>query len=74
MILMQLTAILRQEGDLVSSLCPELDIASEGRTLEEAKQNLQEAVELFLEVAAPEDLSRLSHGSSFITSLEVSLG
>jgi predicted RNase H-like HicB family nuclease len=45
------TAIIERENDGYVSLCPELDIASQGLTIEEAKQNLVEAIELFLEVA-----------------------
>ena len=45
------TAIIELEDDTYVSLCPELDIASQGSTIEEAKQNLVEAIELFLEVA-----------------------
>jgi predicted RNase H-like HicB family nuclease len=55
---MQFTAILRQEGDLVSSFCPELDVASQGATFTEAKENLKEAVELLLEVASTEELKQ----------------
>jgi len=42
----QLTAIIEREGSGYVSLCPELDIASQGSTIEEARHNLQEAVEL----------------------------
>jgi predicted RNase H-like HicB family nuclease len=45
------TAIVEREGDGFMSLCPELDVASQGRTVEEAVANLKEAVELFLECA-----------------------
>jgi predicted RNase H-like HicB family nuclease len=38
------------------SLCPELDIASQGDSIEEAKKNLKEAIELFLEFAAPSEI------------------
>lgn len=44
----QLTAIIEREGDGYVSLCPELDIASQGDTIEEARVNLREALELFL--------------------------
>jgi predicted RNase H-like HicB family nuclease len=47
----QLTAIVEHEGDGFVSLCPELDIASQGDTADEAQANLGEALELFLEVA-----------------------
>jgi len=45
---MRLTAIIEREGDGYVSLCPELDIASQGRSVEEARDNLQEALTLFL--------------------------
>ncbi len=47
----QFTAIIEREGEGYVSLCPELDIASQGETIEEARDNLKEAFELFLEVA-----------------------
>jgi len=37
-------------------LCPELDIASQGETVAEARDNLQEALELFFECASPEEI------------------
>jgi len=43
----QFTAIIHKEDDVYVSLCPELDIASQGMNIEEAKGNLKEAVELF---------------------------
>lgn len=48
----QLTAIIRQDGDSFVSLCPELDIASQGDSIEEAKNNLRETLELFFECAS----------------------
>lgn len=44
----QFTAVIEKEGNGYVSLCPELDIASQGVTVEDAKENLKEAVELFL--------------------------
>ena len=56
------------------SLCPELDIASQGDSVEEARANLQEALELFFETASEEEIrSRLS-GEIYVTSLEVGVG
>lgn len=52
------TAIVGKEGDLYVSLCPELDVASQGTTIEEAMANLKEAVTLFLECADPEEVER----------------
>ena len=47
-----LTAVIEHEGDGYVSLCPELDVASQGDTVEKATINLKEAVELFLECAS----------------------
>ncbi len=44
----QLTAIIEREGNGYILLCPELDIASQGGSIEEARDNLREALELFL--------------------------
>jgi predicted RNase H-like HicB family nuclease len=70
----QLTAIIEREGDGYVSLCPELDIASQGQTIEEARKNLQEAVELFYETADPTEIRQRSHSEVFVTRLEVEVG
>ncbi|MBU1599993.1 type II toxin-antitoxin system HicB family antitoxin [bacterium] len=41
--------LIEKEGDLYSAVCLELNVASQGETIMEAKENLQEAVELYLE-------------------------
>ena len=57
---MKLTAIIEREGSGYVSLCPEVDIASQGDTIEQARDNLQEALALFFECASPEEVrSRL---------------
>ncbi len=71
---MKLTAIIESEGDGYVSLCPELDIASQGRSVEEARDNLREALELFFEAASPEEVKERLHGEIFITQVEVGLG
>ncbi len=53
-----LTAIIEKEGDGYVALCPELDIASQGDTVEEARTNLKEALELFFETADPSEIAR----------------
>ena len=65
------TAILEKEGDMYVSLCPELDVASQGATVEEATANLKEAVELFLECADAEEIKRRLHTDVFVTRFEV---
>ena len=57
----QLTAIIEREDDMYVARCPELDVASQGVTVEEARRNLIEAIELFLEAADPSEVAfRLS--------------
>ena len=51
-----LSAILNPEDNGYVSLCPELDIASQGDTIEEAMANLEEAVEGFFETASSEEV------------------
>ncbi len=51
------TAAIHREGELYVSLCPELDIASQGDTIDQARDNLREAVELFLETASPAEVA-----------------
>ena len=50
------TAIIEREGNGYVSLCPDLDIASQGDTAEEARQNLTEALELFFEHASQSEI------------------
>ncbi len=71
---LQLTAIIEREGDGYVALCAELDIASQGDTVEAARRNLVEAVELFLETADPKELASRLHGEVFVTRLEVAVG
>jgi len=52
----ELTAIIEREGNGYVSLCPELDVASQGETIEEARTNLIEALELFFETASPAEI------------------
>lgn len=51
-----LTTTLYREGKWIVSWCPELDIASQGETHDEARANLVEAIELYLEVASPQEV------------------
>lgn len=70
----QMTAIIEREGDGYVALCPELDVASQGDTIESARKNLQEAVELFLETADPREIEQRRHSEVFVTRLEVEVG
>jgi predicted RNase H-like HicB family nuclease len=70
----QLTGIIEREGDGYVALCPELDIASQGDSIEEARKNLLEALELFFELADPSEIKARTHDEIFITRLEVAVG
>ena len=72
--LQQFTAIIEREGAGYVALCPELDIASQGDTVEEARSNLIEAIELFLETAEPSEVENRLRSEVFITRVEVSVG
>jgi predicted RNase H-like HicB family nuclease len=68
------TAIIEREDDIYVALCPELDIASQGETVEEARDNLVEAIELFLEVADPSEIESRLHNEVFVTQVGVVVG
>ncbi len=70
----QLTAIIEREGDGYVSLCPELDIASQGGTIEEARDNLQEALQLFFESASPDEIKQRFHEEVYVTRVPVAVG
>ncbi len=70
----KLTAIIEREGNGFVSLCPELDVASQGNTIDEAKKNLQEALELFFETASPEEVKTRLHYEVYVTQVEVAVG
>ena len=70
----QLTAIIGREAQGYVSLCPELDIASRGDTIKEARTNLQEALELFFETASPEEIKQHLHEEVHVTRVDVAVG
>lgn len=70
----RLTAIIEREDDGFVALCPELDIASEGTSIEEARANLVEALTLFFETASPSEVARRAHHEVFVTQVEVPVG
>ena len=65
------SAVLTEEDGGYVSLCTELDIASQGETIEEAIANLKEAVEGFFEVASPEEIKRRLKKPALFTHIEV---
>ena len=70
----QLTAIIEKEGDAYVALCPELDIASQGGSVSDARDNLKEALELFFECASPEEVEHRLHQEVYVTRVEVAVG
>jgi len=70
----RLTALIEREDDMFVSLCPELDIASQGATIEEAHANLKEALTLFFQSADASEVAGRLHGEIFVTSVEIAFG
>lgn len=70
----KLTAIIEREGDGYVALCPDVDVASQGDTIDEARNNLKEALELFFEAASPEEVTSRLHEEIYVTHVEVSVG
>ena len=71
---LRLTAIIEREDDGFVALCPELDVASQGSSVEDARANLVEALTLFFESADPSEITRRLKGEVFITQIEVPVG
>ena len=70
----QLTAIIRREEDGYVSFCPELGVASQGDTVDEARLNLQEAVAGFLDAASDEEIAHRYSDEFYVTRIEVAVG
>ena len=70
----QFTAIIEREGNGYVALCPEVDVASQGDTIDEARRNLHEALELFFETASTEEIKERLHDEVYITHMEVAVG
>ncbi len=72
--LKQLTCIIERENNGFVSLCPQVDIASQGDSVEEARKNLVEAIELFFEMASPQELLARVYSEIYVTQIEVAIG
>ncbi len=68
-----LAAVLYKEEDMYVALCPELDIASQGDTIEEAKNSLREAISLFFECASKEETQGRLHKEMYISPIEIAI-
>lgn len=62
-----LTAFIQAEPPGFVALCPQIDVASQGNTIEESLANLREAVELFYECASPAEVASRENGEIDIT-------
>ena len=69
-----LTAIIEREGDGYVGLCPDVDVASQGGTVEQARANLKEALELFFETADSSEIDRKMGSEVFVTQVEIAIG
>ena len=69
----RLTAVIEREGDAYVALCPELDIASQGDTVEDSQRNLIEALQLFFEEASPTEIAERLRSEVYVTSVEVAV-
>lgn len=69
-----MTALIEREGDGYVALCPEYDVASQGDSVAEARSNLVDAVELFLECASPAEIAERYHPEVYVTSLNIRVG
>jgi predicted RNase H-like HicB family nuclease len=67
------TAIIEKENDGFVALCQELDVASQGNTVEEAKSNLQETIELFFEHASKDEIASRLKTDVFITNVQIAV-
>jgi predicted RNase H-like HicB family nuclease len=66
----KLTAVIEREDDWFVATCPELGVASQGRTIEEAEKMIKEAVEILLEEADDKEIERRLNRGGKVTSLE----
>jgi predicted RNase H-like HicB family nuclease len=69
-----LTAIIEREEDGYVALCPELDVASQGDSVENASQNLREALSLFFEAASQSEVKERLHREVYIAHFDLKVG
>lgn len=72
--LQNFTAIIEREKNGYTALCPEIAVISQGDTIEEAKTNLHEALELFFEHASKEEIASRLKSEFFITNMQIAVG
>ena len=67
------TIIIRKEEEWFVATCLENNIASQGKTIDEATENLKEAIALFYEDESEEKLMLLPQEQVYMTSLEMAI-
>ncbi len=72
-VMKQFTAIIQQEGNGYVATCPEVGVVSQGDTVDEARSNLKEALELFFEFASDEEIQRRTRGVFHVMNIEVAV-
>jgi predicted RNase H-like HicB family nuclease len=70
----RLTAVTWREENGYVALCPDVDVVSQGDTVQEARANLTEALQLFLETASPAELAERLRVDAEVSPLEVAAG
>jgi predicted RNase H-like HicB family nuclease len=70
---LQLTAVIEREDEGFVALCPELDIASQGGSVDEARAMLREAIELFFECAEEAEVQRRLTAERYVLPMEVNV-
>jgi len=68
----ELSAVVWREESIYVALCPEFDVASQGKSVEEALSNLKEALELYLEDEDVEKPSKVE--APIVTIVKVKVG
>ena len=69
----QLTAIVEREGEGYVALCPEVDVASQGDTVTEARDNLAEALTLYFETASAGEIDRRMRSEVYVTNVLIAV-
>ena len=70
----QMAAIIEREGDGYVPFCPELDIASQGSSIEVARATVIEVRTRFFETAPRSEVARLVLSEVFVTHVEIPIG
>ena len=68
---LELSAVVWREEGLYVALCPELDVARQGKSVEKALRNLKEALELYLDAEDVKKPSRVE--APIVTLVKVAL-